>query len=173
VSLVRELTIPTKHPPLVGEVSANFCGYRVSGGKLALTSPTSGVKSVGIVLSWTQAWSLRIPTAVIWVFLAGALLFLPSSSSIVLTRLSGFRSGPTTFQKIWYRRESKLDLCIWIASEAGLYSAIGCYLDCRHELSRPHDRTVNTEISNCYTFRKAKHFVKITYLTNACKNERK
>jgi hypothetical protein len=28
VALVRERTIPTERPPLVGEVSANFCGYR-------------------------------------------------------------------------------------------------------------------------------------------------
>jgi hypothetical protein len=34
------------------------------------------------------------------------LLFLPTSSSIVLTRLSGPRSRPTTCQNIWYRRES-------------------------------------------------------------------
>jgi hypothetical protein len=27
VALVRERTIPTEQPPLVGEVSANFCGY--------------------------------------------------------------------------------------------------------------------------------------------------
>jgi hypothetical protein len=39
------------------------------------------------------------------------LLFLPSSSSIVLTRLSGPRSRPTTSQKIW----SNLDL--WICSQ--------------------------------------------------------
>jgi hypothetical protein len=26
VALVRERTIPTERPPLVGEVSANFCG---------------------------------------------------------------------------------------------------------------------------------------------------
>jgi hypothetical protein len=26
VALVREWTIPTEQPPLVGEVSANFCG---------------------------------------------------------------------------------------------------------------------------------------------------
>jgi hypothetical protein len=32
---------------------------------------------------------------------SGPLLFLPSSSSIVLTRLSGPRSRPTTSQKIW------------------------------------------------------------------------
>jgi hypothetical protein len=29
VALVRERTIPTERPPLVGEVSANFCGYKV------------------------------------------------------------------------------------------------------------------------------------------------
>jgi hypothetical protein len=28
VALVRERTIPTERPPLVGEVSGNFCGYR-------------------------------------------------------------------------------------------------------------------------------------------------
>jgi hypothetical protein len=28
VVLVRERTIPTEFPPFVGEVSANFCGYR-------------------------------------------------------------------------------------------------------------------------------------------------
>jgi hypothetical protein len=31
VALVREQTIPTELPPLVGEVSANFCGYRSRG----------------------------------------------------------------------------------------------------------------------------------------------
>jgi hypothetical protein len=30
---VRELTIPTERPPLVGEVIANFCGYRVPRGQ--------------------------------------------------------------------------------------------------------------------------------------------
>jgi hypothetical protein len=33
VALVREQTIPTERPPLVGEVSANVCGYRVSRGQ--------------------------------------------------------------------------------------------------------------------------------------------
>jgi hypothetical protein len=33
VALVRKLTIPTERPPLNGEVSANFCGYRVSRGE--------------------------------------------------------------------------------------------------------------------------------------------
>jgi hypothetical protein len=28
VALVRERTIPTERPPLVGEVSANFCGKK-------------------------------------------------------------------------------------------------------------------------------------------------
>jgi hypothetical protein len=43
------------------------------------------------------------------------LLFLQSSSSIVLTRLSGPRSRPTTPQEIWQRRESNPDL--WICSQ--------------------------------------------------------
>jgi hypothetical protein len=33
VALVRERTIPTEQPPLIGEVSANFCGSRVSCGQ--------------------------------------------------------------------------------------------------------------------------------------------
>jgi hypothetical protein len=33
VASVRERTIPTEWPPLVGEVSANFCGYRVPRGQ--------------------------------------------------------------------------------------------------------------------------------------------
>jgi hypothetical protein len=32
VASVRERTIPTERPLLVGEVSANFCGYRVPRG---------------------------------------------------------------------------------------------------------------------------------------------
>jgi hypothetical protein len=40
------------------------------------------------------------------------LLFLRSNSLVVLTRLSGLCSRPTTFQKIWYRWESNQDLCI-------------------------------------------------------------
>jgi hypothetical protein len=48
------------------------------------------------------------PTAII------SLIFLPNSSSDVLTRLSGPRSRPTISQKIWKRRESNPDL--WICS---------------------------------------------------------
>jgi hypothetical protein len=33
VDLVRKQTIPTERPPLVGEVSANFCGQKVSRGQ--------------------------------------------------------------------------------------------------------------------------------------------
>jgi hypothetical protein len=33
VALVRKRTMPTERPPLVGEVSANYCGYRVSHGQ--------------------------------------------------------------------------------------------------------------------------------------------
>jgi hypothetical protein len=43
---------------------------------------------------------------VISVFQTEAATFLSSSSSVVLTRLSGSRSRPTTSQKIWQRRES-------------------------------------------------------------------
>jgi hypothetical protein len=33
VAWVRERTIPTERPPLVGEASANFCAYRVPRGQ--------------------------------------------------------------------------------------------------------------------------------------------
>jgi hypothetical protein len=33
VALVHERTIPTEQPPLVSEVSTNFCGWRVSRGQ--------------------------------------------------------------------------------------------------------------------------------------------
>jgi hypothetical protein len=45
-------------------------------------------------VTWS-AW--RIPTAVFSVFYTGPATFLSSSSSVVLTRLSGPRSRPTTF----------------------------------------------------------------------------
>jgi hypothetical protein len=41
--------------------------------------------------------------------------FLSSSSSFVLTRLSGGNSRPTTSLKIWYRQESNPEL--WICSQ--------------------------------------------------------
>jgi hypothetical protein len=43
------------------------------------------------------------------------LLFLPSSPSVVLTRLSGPLSRPTASQKIWWCRESNPEL--WICSQ--------------------------------------------------------
>jgi hypothetical protein len=76
--LVRKRTVPTKRPPLVSEVSANFCGYRVSCGQRN-GSPRSLIR-----FSWPEP-----------------LLFHSSSSSLILTRLSGPRSRPTTSQKIW------------------------------------------------------------------------
>jgi hypothetical protein len=33
LALVRERTIPTERPPLVGEVNANFCGWIVPRGQ--------------------------------------------------------------------------------------------------------------------------------------------
>jgi hypothetical protein len=63
VALFRERTIPTKRPPLVGEVSANFCRYGVSRGQRD-----------GSLRPYSRD-SRPEP-----------LLFLSSSSSIVLTR---------------------------------------------------------------------------------------
>jgi hypothetical protein len=78
VAWVRERTIPTELPPLVGEVSANFCLYRVPHGQL------DGSLRPYLPLSRSEP-----------------LLFLQSSSSIALTRLSAPRSRLTTSQKIW------------------------------------------------------------------------
>jgi hypothetical protein len=46
VAWVRERTIPTERPPLIGEVNANFCGYRVPRGQLEVVAPlvTSAMK---------------------------------------------------------------------------------------------------------------------------------
>jgi hypothetical protein len=66
----------------VGEVSANFCGYRVPSGQ------RDG--------SLRQYSRLSRPEP---------LLFVSSSSSIVLTRLCEPRSRPTISQKIWWRQE--------------------------------------------------------------------
>jgi hypothetical protein len=76
VALVRERTMPTERPPLVGEVV-----------------PTLRIEGV--------AWSAqRIPTVVNLDFLDR------SRYSVVLTRLSGPRSRSAASQKIWKRLES-------------------------------------------------------------------
>jgi hypothetical protein len=92
VTWVHERTIPTERPPLVGEVSANVWCWRVSGGQR----------------DWSPLPYSRISRP-------DPLLFLSSSSSVVVTRLSGPRSRRTTSQKIWQRRESNTDL--WICSQ--------------------------------------------------------
>jgi hypothetical protein len=71
---VRERTIPTERPPFVGEVFAKFeeKGCHV----VSVTDP------YGRILDFLDT---------------GAATFLLSSSSVVLTRLSGPRSRPTTF----------------------------------------------------------------------------
>jgi hypothetical protein len=69
-------TIPTERPPLVGEVSANFCGYMVPRGQRDVS-----------LLPYSQ---LSRPEP---------LLFLSSSSSVVLTRLSGSRSRRSVLRK--------------------------------------------------------------------------
>jgi hypothetical protein len=77
VALVRERTIPTERPMPVGEISVHFWGRGVSCGQ-----------RVGSLRPQSR-FARQEP-----------LLFLPSSSSIVLARLNGPRSRPST-QKIW------------------------------------------------------------------------
>jgi hypothetical protein len=79
VALVSVRIIPTGQLSLVGEDSANFFADR----------KVSRCERGGS------------PTAVISISRLEPLLFLPSSSSVVPTRLSGPRSRPTTAQKIW------------------------------------------------------------------------
>jgi hypothetical protein len=77
VALVRERTIRTEQRPLVGGVSANFYGQRVSRGQ------RNGSLRPHSRLSRLES-----------------LLFLSSSSSIVFNKLSEPRSRPTASQKI-------------------------------------------------------------------------
>jgi hypothetical protein len=63
----------------------------------------------------SRSQCVRSPMVVISFSRPEPFFFLPSSSSVVLTRLSGPRSRPTTSQRIWYCRESNLDL--WICSQ--------------------------------------------------------
>jgi hypothetical protein len=76
VALVREKTIPTRWLLLFGEVSANFCGKRVSCGQRD-----------GSLRPYSRLTRLEL------------LLFLSSSSSILLTRLSGPRSRSLLLRK--------------------------------------------------------------------------
>jgi hypothetical protein len=90
VHWVRERTMSTKRPSLVGEVCANFCRPRVPRGQRD--------RSLWL---YSRFYKPEPP------------LFPSSSSSIVLTRLSEPRSRPTASWKIW--RESNPDL--WICSQ--------------------------------------------------------
>jgi hypothetical protein len=92
VAWVREQTIPIERQPLVGEVSANFWNR--------VCRVVSATDPYGRILAFLDR---------------SCTFFFPSSSSIVLTRLSGHRSRPITFQKIWQRRKSKPNL--WICSK--------------------------------------------------------
>jgi hypothetical protein len=77
MALVRKRTIPTERPPPVGQVSSNFSGEcRV----VSVTEPH------GRYLGFLDPEPLLLHS---------------SSSSIILTRLSGPRSRPSTSQKIW------------------------------------------------------------------------
>jgi hypothetical protein len=78
VALVLERTVLSEPLPLVGVVSANFCRYRVlCGQRDESPRPYSQISR------------------------PKPLPLLSSSSSVVLTRLSGPCSIPTTSQKIW------------------------------------------------------------------------
>jgi hypothetical protein len=74
--VVLNQTIPTERPPLVGEVSANFCGC----------------------VSWSAQ---RIATAVNLGFLDRSRYFSIQVAPQVSSRGCGPRSRPTTSQKIW------------------------------------------------------------------------
>jgi hypothetical protein len=78
------------------------CGRRLSM-KLVLTFPDRGVPRGERDESLWPYSRLSRPEP---------LLFLPSSSSVVLISLSGPLSRPTTSLNIWQRRESHLDLRI-------------------------------------------------------------
>jgi hypothetical protein len=93
---VRERIIPTERPPLVGEVTANFCGYRVPRGHCE--------------------WFIRPYSRL---SRPEPLLFLSNRSSIVLMRLSGLCSRPTTSRKIWQRRESNCSQELWPLDHRG------------------------------------------------------
>jgi hypothetical protein len=67
-------------------------------------SRRSGCQLLRIKDATWSAW--RIPTAVFSVFQTGAATFLSSSSWIVLTRLSGPRSRPTTCFPFFFSRKS-------------------------------------------------------------------
>jgi hypothetical protein len=62
VALVRERTMPTERPPLVGEVSVKFCGYRVPRGQrdgsLRPYYRLSGLNYVGAC--GTNCWAVKI-----------------------------------------------------------------------------------------------------------------
>jgi hypothetical protein len=58
VDWVCKQTIPTMRPPLVDEVSANFCGYRVPRGQrdgLWIEHPSKGSEMVSLVAQFVEA----------------------------------------------------------------------------------------------------------------------
>jgi hypothetical protein len=92
VALVRERTIPTERPLLVGEVSANFCWQRVPRGQ-----------SNGSQQSYSRLSRLEL------------LPFLSSSSSILLTRLNGPVPDPLLLRKSGSAGNRTQDL--WICKQ--------------------------------------------------------
>jgi hypothetical protein len=76
IKKLRDRTIPIERPQLLDDVSANFRGKRVPRGQRD--------ESLGRNIGFLDQ---------------SHYFFFPSSSSIVLTKLSGIRSRPTTSQK--------------------------------------------------------------------------
>jgi hypothetical protein len=82
--LFRKRTTPKKRPPLDGEISANCCGEK-------------GYP----VVSASGPYCLQSRF-----YKPEPLLFHSSSSTVILTNLSGPRSALIASQKIWQRRET-------------------------------------------------------------------
>jgi hypothetical protein len=93
VALVRERNIPTGRPPLVGEVNAKFFGYRLSRGQRD-----------GFLWPYSRLSRLE------------PLLFLPSSSSIVLRGWVNPVQDSQLLRKSGSEENRILDL--WICSQS-------------------------------------------------------
>jgi hypothetical protein len=84
--------------------------------------PRSDCQILRIEGATWSAW--RIPTAVFSVFYTGAATFLSSSSSVVLTRLSGPRSRPTTVSFFFFRNTYWCKIYILLVQPLCLYVSV-------------------------------------------------
>jgi hypothetical protein len=117
------LTSPTEPPPIGGEVRANFahfCRYKNYKLYIHMKQKQNKLRRLSPRANYTARATVACRRSVNFCgqrLACGqrdrslrpysrfsrpeSLLFLPSSSSILLTRLTGSRSWPTTFQEIW------------------------------------------------------------------------